>query len=100
MQQREDLINQLAASMGAGDFARTKYENSRFDSSTGTLYCDGYIITKSVLDEAVAHFTGLRSKCDIKNPDSRKMAMIYQAAIEAIKMMQESKDEAHLPKYQ
>ena len=99
MLEREDLINQLAMSMGAGEYGRTKYENSRFDASTGTLYCDGYMITKNVLDEAVAYFTGLRNKCDYKDPDSRKMAMIYQSAIEAIKMMREAKDEAQRPKY-
>ncbi len=34
---REDLINQLAASMGAGYFAQTKYQESRYDADTGTL---------------------------------------------------------------
>ena len=92
MGQREDIINQLAASMGAGDFARTKFEGSRYDSSTGTLYCEGYVISKSVIDEAISHFTMLRSKCDISDPDSRKMAMIYQAAIEALKMLDEKKE--------
>ncbi len=90
---REDLINQLAASMGAGDFARTKYEGSRYDPSTGTLYCDGYVISNSVISEAIAHFTMLRSKCDISDPDSRKMAMIYQAALEALKMLDKNENE-------
>ncbi len=37
MADRSDLINQLAASMGAGQFARTTYEESRFDPDTGPL---------------------------------------------------------------
>ena len=36
MADRGELINQLAASMGAGSFAATSYEESRFDADTGT----------------------------------------------------------------
>lgn len=53
---RTDLINQLAASMGAGDYAKTRFEESRYDAETGTLYCDGYVISKSVIEEAIQHF--------------------------------------------
>ena len=87
---REELINQLAAKMGAGDFAQTKYTDSRYDSQTGTLYCDGIMITKPVIEKAEQYFKGLKTKCSYTDPASREMAMIYQVAIEGIKMIRSS----------
>lgn len=91
MADRADLINQLAASMGAGQFAQTTFEGSRFDADTGTLYCEGMAISKSVAEDAINHFKTVKSKCDLNEPASRQMAMIYQCAIEAIKLMQNDK---------
>ena len=91
MLDRTDLINQLAASMGAGQFAQTKFEESRFDPETGTLYCNGMVISASVAEQAIKHFDLMYKKCDLKEPASRQMAMIYQTAIEAIKIMQNPK---------
>lgn len=88
MADRSDLINQLAASMGAGQFAQTKYEESRYDPETGTLYCNGMAISSSVAEQAIKHFTTVQAKCDLSDSASRQMAMIYQCAIEAIKVMQ------------
>ena len=88
MNERADLINQLAASMGAGSFAQTAYEESRYDSETGTLYCNGMVISRSVADKAIQHFERLEKKCDTNDSAQRQMAMIYRCAIESIKMMQ------------
>ena len=88
MADRSDLINLLAASMGAGDFAQTKYEESRYDPETGTLYCKGMAISGSVAEKAIKHFEVLEKKCDLDDPNSRQMAMIYRCASESIKMMQ------------
>jgi len=85
---RADLISQLAASMGAGSFASTKYEESRYDADTGTLFCNGMAISKSVADKAIQHFEILEKKCDQQDSAQRQMAMIYRCAIESIKMMQ------------
>ena len=87
---RSDLINQLAASMGAGDYAKTRFEESRYDPETGTLYCDGYVISKSVIDEAIHHFKLMQGKCDMNDPASRHMALIYKTAIEGIKKLREN----------
>lgn len=91
MADRSDLINQLAASMGAGKYAPTKYEESRFDPETGTLYCNGMVISASVAQQAIKHFEAMKRKCDMNETASRQMAMIYQCAIEAIKIMQNPK---------
>ena len=90
---REELINQLAAKMGAGDFAQTKYTESRYDAQTGTLYCDGIMITKPVIEKAEQYFKNLKSKCSYTDPASREMAMIYQVAIEGIKIIRASGQE-------
>lgn len=87
---RSDLINQLAASMGAGDYAKTRFEESRYDPETGTLYCDGYVISKSVIDEAIQHFKLMQGKCDMNDSASRHMALIYKTAIEGIKKLREN----------
>ena len=88
MADRNDLINQLAASMGAGNFASTKPEESRFDVSTGTLYCNGMIISQSTAEKAMQHFEILEKKCNLQDSNQRQMAMIYRCAVESIKMMQ------------
>ena len=90
MADKLDLLNQLAASMGAGDFAKTKYEDSKYDPETGTLYCDGIMITKPVIEKAEQHFRALKSKCSYTDPASREMAMIYQVALEGIKIIRAS----------
>ena len=93
MADREDLINQLAASMGAGDFAATRYEESRFDPETGTLYCDGIMVSKSAIDEALAFYRQMYAKCKYNTDNaSQKMAITYKIAIEAITKMQQQKD--------
>ena len=79
--------------MGAGDFASTKYEESRYDPQTGTLYCDGVMITKPVIEKAERHFSALKAKCSYADPASREMAMIYQIALEGIKMIKNSGQE-------
>ncbi len=90
MLNREDIITQLANSMGAGNFAATKYEESRYDSQTGTLYCEGMAISKSTIDKAEQHFRLLKAKCDFTDPSSREMGMIYQLALEGIKQIKNS----------
>ena len=93
MADKKDLLSQLAASMGAGDFAKTKYEDSKYDPQTGTLYCDGIMITKPVIEKAEQPFKALKSKCSYNDPASREMAMIYQVALEGIKIMRASGQE-------
>ena len=51
---------------------------------------DGIMITKPVIEKAEMHFKTLKSKCSYTDPASREMAMIYQVAIEGIKMIRES----------
>ena len=88
MDNRANLIEQLAASMGVG---QTKYEESRYDAKTGTLYCQGMAISKTTADKAVSYFEMMEKKCNSDDPQGREMKMIYRCAIEAIRMMQAEK---------
>ncbi|MBR4529954.1 MAG: hypothetical protein IKO80_06730 [Lachnospiraceae bacterium] len=88
---REDLIGALAAAMGQGGYSATKYEESRYDTSTGTLYCQGYIISKTSVDEALEFFRNSKKRSDRMaetDPNARNSSLYFQVAIEAIQMMQ------------
>ena len=91
MADRSDLINQLAASMGAGKFASQSMEETRFDAQTGTLYCNGMVISQSIAEKAIQHFELLEKKCDVSDSSQRQMAMIYRCAVESIKLMKNPK---------
>ncbi|SKC03245.1 hypothetical protein SAMN06296386_11496 [Lachnospiraceae bacterium] len=88
--ERNDLISQLATSMGVPDMERLKNGASYFDSSTGTLYCKGQAITRSTAEKAIRHFELMESRCDVSDGDQRKMALIYRCVIEAIRIMGDS----------
>ena len=87
MTNRAELINQLAASMGANT-VNTKSVNSRYDTKTGTLYCEGVVITKSIADKAIELFTTLEQKCNKNDPVQNEQALMYKCAIESIKIVQ------------
>lgn len=91
MVNRENLISQLAASMGVTKLDETKYAASRYDAKTGTLYCNGMAISKVTAEKAIRYFESVESKCNSDDPAGREMKMIYRCAIEAIKMMQAEK---------
>ena len=89
MLDRADLINQLAVSMGAGRVIRESAQASRYDSKTGTLYCNGIQIDASVADQALKYFEAIKQKCFLKSdPASMQLVKIYECAIQSIKMMQ------------
>lgn len=90
---KEQLIQALAASLGQNniDMKDTRYTGGVYDSSTGTLYCQGYIISKCSIEEAKEFFRIAKSKSDrLADTDtvSRNASLYYQTAIEAITLMQ------------
>ena len=92
-QSREELIGALATAMGAGSFSQTKYEGAHYDHDTGTLYCNGIVISKTSIQDALEYFRASKQNCEKmaeQNNDSsmRNIALYMQTAIEAIKLMQ------------
>ena len=71
---REDLIYSLARSMGMGDAQKTKYSVSNYNSETGTLVCNGHIISRNNIDlammyEVAVDAIGFMLQTNVKNPD-------------------------------
>ncbi|MBO6112274.1 MAG: hypothetical protein J6P45_04425 [Lachnospiraceae bacterium] len=86
---RTNLIEQLAMSMGAVSENSSKFDKARYDSSTGTLYCNGVKYSRNMVDEAVNYFRKMQQQANASG--SREMQNIgtyYQIAIEAILMME------------
>ncbi|MCR5670409.1 MAG: hypothetical protein K6G10_05335 [Butyrivibrio sp.] len=87
-QGREDLIYSLARSMGMGDAQKTKYSASKFNAETGTMYCNGHIITRVTIDQAKSYFNAQYKKLAEKDDEgARELAMLYEVAVEAIGIM-------------
>ena len=90
VENREQLISALAASVGYDDLSRTKYDPSRYDEATGTLYCNGIAISGALIEEAASYFEMMRQRAEKEGtPESRHMALVFQVAIEAIQMMKD-----------
>ncbi|MBQ7679882.1 MAG: hypothetical protein IJT34_08535 [Butyrivibrio sp.] len=85
---REDLIYSLARSMGMGDAQKTKYSVSNYNSETGTLVCNGHIISRNNIDRAKSYFSSQYHKLMEKDDEgARQLAMMYEVAVEAIGFM-------------
>ncbi|MCR5487203.1 MAG: hypothetical protein K6F35_06690 [Lachnospiraceae bacterium] len=53
---REELIRKLADQAGMTDQYNTKYAGSRYDSNTGTFYCEGIVVTHNSVVEAQNYY--------------------------------------------
>ena len=56
MRNDEQIIRALAKSAGMQDIYNTKYGASRYDAATGTLYCEGLTIPKSMVAKALEYY--------------------------------------------
>jgi hypothetical protein len=77
--------------MGMGDAQKPKYSASKFNSETGTIYCNGHMISRATIEQARAYFAAQYRKLAEKDDEgAREMSMLYEVAMEAINMMVES----------
>lgn len=84
---REDLIKELAASVGFNQVKELEHTDSVFDEKTGTLYCNGMAISKNVADEAAKYFESMEKQYLCGQFENKKLAMYFRCAIEAISLM-------------
>ena len=91
MGNRDDLIMQLADSMGHGAAAATKYGPARFDSGTNTLYCNGHVITQSTIFETLEFLEYQKQYCQKAGGDAHDKVLYCEVAIEAVKWMTQQK---------
>lgn len=84
---REDLIKELAASAGFNQIKSINHTDSVFDRETGTLYCNGMAISKSVVEEAERYFEAMERQYLTGQFADKKLAMYFRCAIEAMSIM-------------
>ncbi len=90
MRDNEMLIKSLAANFGLQDTNISKYDGSRYDPSTGTFYCEGLTITKSMVLKALDYFERQKeSQKTLATHDSSLMDqyLINVVAYNAIQML-------------
>ncbi|RKM56267.1 hypothetical protein D6853_05590 [Butyrivibrio sp. X503] len=85
---REDLIYSLAKSMGVGDAQKNRVSSGKYNSETGTMYCNGHVISRASIEQAKAYFTTQYKKLAEKDDEgSKELASIYEVAMESINML-------------
>ncbi|MCR5626086.1 MAG: hypothetical protein K6F99_02095 [Lachnospiraceae bacterium] len=90
---KANLIQQLALTTGALATTADRFSKSRYNAETGTLYCNGVVITRSTIEEAKSYFEKMVSQCNAAGArEMRDIGTYYQLAIEAINMMQEGRE--------
>lgn len=86
---RTELIEQLAMSMGAVTENTSKYDRARYDSSTGTLYCNGVKYSRNVVEDALSYFRKMQATANASGSrDMQNIGTYYQIAVEAILIME------------
>ena len=87
---RAAMIEALARSAGLGDAFMTLYGNAKFNPETGTIYCNGHVISRETVENAKNYCEGMaRHYWESTDSDARNMALIFETAAEAIKFMQD-----------
>ena len=90
MDNKENLIKELASSFGMTDIYSTRNDESRFDPSTGTMYCEGVAIPKSIVNKALTHFEKQKEylkKNANKDNGIKDMYLVNTVAYNAILML-------------
>ncbi|RKM58630.1 MULTISPECIES: hypothetical protein [unclassified Butyrivibrio] len=85
---REDLIYSLAKSMGVGDAQKNRVSSGTYNTETGTMYCNGHVISRASIEQAKAYFTTQYKKLAERDDEgSKELATIYEVAMESINMV-------------
>ncbi len=91
---RSNLIEQLAMSMGAVTEAQAKLDQTRYDSSTGTLYCNGVKYSKNIVDDALNYFRRLQAQANASGSrEMQNIGVYYQIAVECILLMENGQND-------
>lgn len=90
---RIDLIKQLAKETGMLDVHNSKYDGAYYDTSTGTFYCEGIVIPKNKVENALLYFKKqMHTYKDMAARDSSMLEMYcnYAVACNAIMLLHET----------
>ena len=76
--------------MGHEDISSTRLGESRYNPDTGTLFCNGYVVSKNTIEEARQFFEKQSQRyANATEKELKNMSQIYTVGAEAIKMMQD-----------
>ncbi|MBR4831088.1 MAG: hypothetical protein IKZ97_00505 [Butyrivibrio sp.] len=85
---REDLIYSLAKSMGVGDAQKSRVSSGKYNQETGTMYCNGHVISRASIEQARLYFTTQYKKLAEKDDEgSKELATLFEVAMESINMV-------------
>ena len=86
---RADMINSLALAMGVN--TNTGFKKTKYDTKTGTIYCNGETISDNTITNAITYFENMQAKCNRSDVrEFKTVSTYYAAAIEALKFFQEN----------
>ncbi|MCR5100474.1 MAG: hypothetical protein K6B41_03860 [Butyrivibrio sp.] len=91
MENKAELIEGLAIAMGQGEALKTRYDLNKYDSTTGTMYCNGHIISSSTINNAKNFFDAQRRKYKEHIEELQgayDMMCFYEVALEGIEKLQ------------
>ena len=89
---KENIINSLAAHMGVVN-RNTKANESRYDATTGTLYCNGMTLPHSSLENIQAWFKEQMltyQEMSMRNSEVKEMYMRFAVAYNAILLLKDN----------
>ena len=80
---REEMINSLALAMGVN--TEKEYDSKKYNSQTGTIYCNDKPINDDIIKNAIHYFETLKTKCYKSNlSEIRTVGKYYEVAISAL----------------
>ncbi len=95
---REDIIQALAATEGATEEDLKKFSESKWDSGTGTYYSHGKMFSKMSIFRAKNYFADQAAKYNkMGTSEAKEMAQMFDLAYEAIDAIEhtEQRDKAN-----
>lgn len=94
---KEKLIKELATHMGVVDNFSTRYGPSRYDASTGTLYCEGVVVPHSSLvkiKDWYKHQMDVTRDIATRDKSQMETYMRYAVAYNAISLLKDNIEDA------
>ncbi len=89
---RADTINSLAMAMGVKPVL--DYKKNKYNTATGTIYCNGTQYSPELLSQAIAYFETMRSKARSSLASNSGMIVAYcEVAVSALKELQDKRVE-------
>lgn len=86
------IIESLAMEMGMGKLNDTKYGVERYDPDTGTLYCNGTMISKNTIEDAKNYLrqqiATYQNRVNSGIKQAADLATIYQIALTGVQFLQ------------